>query len=122
MLDIFEFVDLDDSRVIEFKEFLVALTVAHALDIIPVDESKVNARRDSFAGVDTLTVSAVTIKALCSLIVSAYLLFDPSGLGYITRNGVKRILEEGSKGKEGRGNGIMSQQRWEEMVCALSFI
>jgi hypothetical protein len=25
--DLFEFVDLDDSKVIEFKEFLVALTV-----------------------------------------------------------------------------------------------
>ncbi|CAE7779813.1 CML22, partial [Symbiodinium microadriaticum] len=27
ILELFEFVDLDDSKVIEFKEFLVALTV-----------------------------------------------------------------------------------------------
>lgn len=27
IIELFEFVDLDDSKVIEFKEFLVALTV-----------------------------------------------------------------------------------------------
>ncbi len=121
ILDIFEFVDLDDSRMIEFKEFLVALTVAHALDIIHVNEDdKTNSdvRRASFIG--SIDVSSASIKALCNLIVSAYLLFDTKGEGFITKTGVQKIIDEaappGSSSNKQKGNGMMSQQRWQEMV------
>lgn len=115
ILDIFEFVDLDDSRVIELKEFLVALTVAHALDLIPVEpaDPKEDTRQASFSG----AVNSTSIKALCNLIVSAYLLFDSDGKGCITKTTVQKIIDEKKSGPHNsNSNGMLSEQRWSEMV------
>lgn len=113
IINIFEVVDLDDSEVCELKEFLVALTVAHALDLIKISESqKMNAISDE--------VTAQSVKSMCGLIVSAYLLFDPMGNGYITKSGVEEMIANGKKkgnNKEtGKSNLMLNENRWKEMV------
>jgi len=71
------------------------------------------ARPSQLVEVNGLTCSAADINGVMNLIVSAYLLFDPNGKGYICRDAVSAMIEEG-KG----GNAMLSQQRWNEMVWA----
>jgi hypothetical protein len=52
---------------------------------------------------------------MLNLIVSAYLIFDPEGKGYIVKSGIEKMLEEHGA-KHGAGNAMLSQQRWNEMV------
>lgn len=115
IIELFEFVDLDDSKVIEFKEFLVALTVGHVLEIMPdihEDETSTKgARPSNLIEVNGLTCSAADINGVMNLIVSAYLLFDPNGKGFISRDAVSAMIEEGKGGR----NAMLSQQRWNEM-------
>jgi hypothetical protein len=70
--------------------------------------------------VQGLTCKAEDIDVVLNLIVSAYLLFDPKGLGHIDRNSVTQMISE-SKGKK---NAMLSESRWSEMVSQLlsSFI
>lgn len=110
--DLFEFVDLDDSKVIEFKEFLVALTVGHVLNILPHSAAEGSSLRQvNLVQVQGLTCKAEDIDVVLNLIVSAYLLFDPKGLGHIDRNSVTHMISE-SKGKK---NAMLSESRWSEM-------
>ena len=148
IIELFEFVDLDDSKVIEYKEFLVALTVGrtwsciiyyanmtyvgHVLHIHPVTShsTKVSASSSSEAGtilmkkgslekIDGLSASMEDINIVLNLIVSAYLLFDPEGKGYISKNDVQGLIEEGT-GKN--SNAMLSQERWGEMVSGSSYL
>lgn len=123
IIELFEFVDLDDSKVIEFKEFLVALTVGHVLNIMPVaekgeannrapEEGQTLQKKGSLERIDGLTASVEEINMVLNLIVSAYLLFDPNGTGAISRESVQGMIEEG-KGKN--SNAMLSQDRWGEM-------
>lgn len=121
--DIFEVVDLDDSDVIELKEFLVALTVAHALGLIHLSGSQKGHPEDRKIGKDH-EITANDVKNVCNLILSAYLLFDPSGKGFITKAGVEKMIKDGkyaSKDSGGR-NLMLNESRWKEMVCCLDYI
>lgn len=112
--ELFEFVDLDDSKIIEFKEFLVALTVGHVLNILPQNSTAAegsSARQVNLTQVQGLTCKAEDIDMILNLIVSAYLLFDPKGLGHIDRKAVTSLICESS----GKKNAMLSQQRWDEM-------
>lgn len=55
-----------------------------------------------------------------NLIVSAYLLFDPNGVGYISKNSVTSMISE-AKGN-GKKNAMLSEQRWNEMVLLLALV
>lgn len=118
--DIFEVVDLDDSDIIELKEFLVALTVAHALGLIQLSESqKIKADQSEEKAITaSQEITANDVKNVCNLILSAYLLFDPTGKGFITKKGVESMISNGkSKNKEGGNrNLLLNENRWKELV------
>jgi Ca2+-binding EF-hand superfamily protein len=127
IIDIFEVVDLDDSDIIELKEFLVALTVAYALGLITLSQSqKLIGENDDgtgtiSAGVANGVVTGNDVKSVCNLILSAYLLFDPNGQGFITRKGVEKMIADGKNNKGGRKEGgnrnlLLNENRWKEMV------
>lgn len=109
---LFDFVDIDDSKEIEYKEFLVALTTGHVLNTITnganFDSQAILRLKNS----DKETTNAELIHVL-NLIVSAYLLFDPNGIGHIERSAVGGLIDEGGKGKT--PNAMLSKERWDEM-------
>lgn len=122
VVDLFEFVDLDSSKTIEFKEFLVAMTVGHVLEIVPTFQNMSaenmleTSKRESKGEYSTEVSSGGSNKSedihkMLNLIVSAYLLFDPKAYGYITRTAVGTLVGEGK-----HKNAMLSQQRWDEMV------
>jgi len=117
ILDLFDFIDVQAQNVVTIKEFLVALTIGMVLDAIPAlsnpssaDQGKPQLKRtlSGFNGHNH------EIKEMLNLIVSAYLIFDPEGKGYIERGSVERMLEEHGK-KAGKNHAMLSQQRWNEM-------
>jgi hypothetical protein len=137
--ELFDFVDLDDSKMIEFKEFLVALTVGegpllcsfhsfpplshhlplllapgHVLNILPQQGST---RQAILPEVEGIACRAEDIDMVLNLIVSAYLLFDPKGVGEINKNSVTNMISE-AKGT-GKKNAMLSEQRWNDMVRPL---
>jgi len=133
--NLFEFVDLDSSKSIEFKEFLVALTVGHVLEIVPTFQgikqtsqlspdalndishgSKAKDGEPAPEAPSTRTKKTEEIHRMLNLIVSAYLLFDPNANGYIERESVEVLIGEGK-----RKNAMLSQQRWDEMVRCLLY-
>lgn len=141
ILDLFDFIDVQETHVISIKEFLVALTIGMVLDVIPaLHEGPENTTKSetgtkiipdaehspggkdvrpmikrSFSG---LMGHNHEIKEMLNLIVSAYLIFDPDGKGYIERKNVESMLEEHGR-KQGK-NAMLSQQRWAEMVSSLN--
>lgn len=119
-LDLFDFIDVQESHVITIKEFLVALTIGMVLDVIPAFQnhppSEVNPKppiKRSFSG---LLGHNHEIREMLNLIVSAYLIFDPDGKGFIDRKNVEQMLDEHGQSKKSN-NVMLSQQRWNEMVC-----
>lgn len=125
IMDLFDFVDVQASNVITIKEFLVALTVGIVLDVLPAlagpsgappaggGPGEKPALKRSVSG---FMGHSNEIKEMLNLIVSAYLIFDPDGKGFIERASVEKMLDEQSKGPKGTGNNAMlSQQRWNEM-------
>jgi hypothetical protein len=114
---LFAFVDIDDSKEIEFKEFLVALTAGHVLDLISdAEDFDTEAKLTLENGLET---TSVEIKSVLNLIVSAYLLFDPTGSGEIEKNTVGGLIAEG---KGSHRNAMLSKERWDEMVLLLIII
>lgn len=121
--DLFGFIDLDGSMKIELKEFLVALTIGMVLDAIPafgVVEQPSSGKQIELNSVNasskatTLHRKNHEIKDMLNLIVSAYLLFDPEGKGYILKSSVEKLLEE--SGHQAGKNAMLSQDKWKEMV------
>ena len=137
MLDLFDFINVQEQKAISIKEFLVALTVGMVLDAIPslvtqpsliVGENDVNNGGGSGGGgnggersMSGFRGHKHEVKEMLNLIVSAYLLFDPQGKGYIERSGIEKTLDEhGDKmGGHRHSNPVLSQQRWAEMVSVL---
>lgn len=133
ILDLFDFVNVQEKKEISMKEFLVALTIGMVLEAIPAlvdgapvqtgspaqtpngtikkgDAAKPGMLRRSFSG---FLGHNLEIKEMLNLIVSAYLIFDPEGKGYIEKSGIEKMLAE--DGKKGGNNAMLSQQRWDEM-------
>jgi hypothetical protein len=71
-------------------------------------------RQGNLVEVEGLQCRAGDIDMVLNLIVSAYLLFDPHGLGHIDKKSVTNMISE-AKGTEQK-NAMLSQQRWDEMV------
>jgi Ca2+-binding EF-hand superfamily protein len=122
--ELFAFVDIDISHSIEFREFLVALCCSHVLGKLTAEKI---AQSDSSPEAATKSNNSASWEAslakykveciqMLDLILSAYLLFDPTGQGYITQNGVEKILEENSNGASGaQSNHYLSKQMWSQM-------
>jgi Ca2+-binding EF-hand superfamily protein len=117
--DLFDFVDVQESKQVTFKEFLTALTIGMVLEVIPAlrshgpDDDKSKPKPELKRSVSGFMGRTHEVKEMLNLIVNAYLIFDPDGKGYIERDGVEKMLQEqGSKG----GNAMLSQHRWNEMV------
>lgn len=118
--DVFNLVDLDDSKRIEAKEFLVALTIGMVLDAIPALSHDSTRVADQIPEpVSKFHGHMEEVKEMLTLIVTAYLIFDPNGNGAINKRTVEEIIEE-SGHKLGSGYGL-SHERWNEMVC-VSFL
>ena len=131
--------DIDSSKVIELKEFLVALTVGYVIDSIPTfmhlrrgsNVGPLNAqitaegggiRQGSRTNLNTDMPSHSTIplseadelKNMLNYIVTAYLLFDPEGNGSIEKSSLEKWFEEG--GEKTRKNMDLTDQLWQSMV------
>lgn len=132
VVELFQFVDLDSSKVIELKEFLVALTVGYVIESIPTFKTlrrASNAGSDGHAHVhvavsrgtmassanmtDLVRTEADELKNMLNLIVTAYLLFDPEGEGHIKKDSLEKLVEEG--GEKARKNMNLTEQLWQEM-------
>lgn len=130
ILDLFDFVNVTESKEVSIKEFLVALTIGMVLDVIPALADTPLAPPNNASPSKTATTARPApaplkrsfsgflghhreIKEMLNLIVSAYLIFDPDGKGYILRSGVEKMLEE--DGHKAGSNAMLSQQRWNEM-------
>ena len=124
--------DIDSSKVIELKEFLVALTVGYVIDSIPTFK---HLRRGSNVGPLSMEQNSVMrrgsadlkvdqpsaplseedeLKNMLNYIVTAYLLFDPEGTGAIQKSSLERWFEEG--GEKSRKNMDLTEQLWQTMV------
>lgn len=98
---LFDFIDLDLSKSIDFKEFLVSLSVCMLLGKLTVkglsSDTATNST-SSAAASDAVSAALAVYRAECiemlNLILSAYLIFDPEGKGAIKRSQVEQILEE----------------------------
>lgn len=135
VVELFQFVDIDSSKVIELKEFLVALTVGYVIDSIPTfkhlrrgsnlgplpgDFSSAGTRQGSRSNLSTDPPSnliplseADELKNMLNYIVTAYLLFDPEGVGAIKKSSLERWFEEG--GEKTRKNMDLTEQLWQTM-------
>jgi len=123
VLDLFEYVDVDGTHNINLKEFLVLLTVALVLKIIPA----FNEARESGAvirpSVSFMHGKNTEIKDMLELIVSAYLRFDPIGEGFIKAEKFTQVLEEqgqvqsghSKQVSSGKGSNNVSHLKWKEM-------
>lgn len=119
---LFDFVDLDDSKSIEMKEFLVALAVGHCLDMVPeVVGEKTFSENKAGASVAPapLPVNVVSsenkkiakeIAEMLDLIVGAWILFDSKGKGYIEKSAIAAVMGDaggtGRTKKKGTGSAI----------------
>ena len=111
--DIFHMSDFEQNRLVDLKEFMVALTIAIALEKVNFGTEKVqlapSPRRQS---ISSFFGHPREVYSMLRLIISAYLLFDPEGKGYINRDQVGEMLKEsGSKGD----NSMLSNERWAEL-------
>ena len=88
------------------KEFLVALTIGMVLEVIPAFSDIHNTpttQQTKQAGMPPAPIKRSfsvllghnhEIKEMLNLIVSAYLIFDVEGRGYISRDVIENMIEE----------------------------
>jgi Ca2+-binding EF-hand superfamily protein len=114
MKEIFNFSDLSENVLINLKEFVVALTLGVVLESINFGVEKVQlAPSPRRASISSFFGHPKEIYAMLSLIVSAYLLFDPNGEGMIHEEAVEKLLEE--SGHKHGNNAMLSHARWQEL-------
>lgn len=110
---IFELSDLDTSRMIDFKEFITALTIATVIGELPL----VSARSE-----EGQAIKYADIQEMLGLITSAYLIFDPDCKGFISKDSVNTLIESHAQKNhknahvhEAHGDHLLSEERWAEM-------
>lgn len=110
---IFELSDLDTSRMIDFKEFITALTIATVIGELPL----VSARSE-----EGQTIKYADIQEMLGLITSAYLIFDPECKGFISKDSVNSLIQSHAQKNhknahvhEANGDHLLSEERWAEM-------
>lgn len=132
VVELFQFVDIDSSKVIELREFLVALTVGYVIDSIPTfkhlrrgsnvgpelnAQARTGSRSDMRSDMSSNPAGPLSeadeLKNMLHYIVTAYLLFDTEGTGAIQKSSLERWFEEG--GEKSRKNMELSEQLWQTM-------
>jgi Ca2+-binding EF-hand superfamily protein len=125
ILDLFDFIDVQATNVVTYKEFIVALTIGMVLDAIPalanIQEKSPDGRPMIKRSLSGFMGHNHEIKEMLNLIVSAYLIFDPEGKGLIEKSSVEKMLDEHGQ-KAGKSHAVLSQQRWNEMVRNETFL
>lgn len=114
--NIFHFSDLEQNTKVNLKEFVVALTVAIVLNNIdfgPATEKVQLAPSPRRASISSFFGHPREVWDMLQLIISAYLLFDTEGDGYIARDRVETLLEE--SGHKKGSNSLLTNDRWGEM-------
>lgn len=113
----------------------MALTVGYVIDAIPTFKhlrrgsnvgplhaeinsgvrqgSRTNLHTDSASNLIPLS-EADELKNMLNYIVTAYLLFDPEGVGAIKKSSLEKWFEEG--GEKTRKNMDLTEQLWQTMV------
>lgn len=114
--NIFHFSDLEQNTKVNLQEFVVALTVAIVLNIIdfgPATEKVQLAPSPRRASISSFFGHPKEVWNMLELIISAYLLFDTEGVGYIERDRVESLLEE--SGHKNGSNSMLTNDRWKEL-------
>ena len=125
---IFDVSDLDTSRMIDIREFITAMTIATALDQLPLTQPDPVVGSESNANVKG-KASYKEIREMLSLITTAYLIFDPDCKGYIERYELQNIIQtQLTKGQSTMesprltprqgpetSSTFLSEERWNEM-------
>jgi Ca2+-binding EF-hand superfamily protein len=129
---LFDFVDLDDSKSIEMKEFLVALAVGHCLDMVPEVMGEATMARQKGGSMvapapEPVVVNVVSaenskiakeIAEMLDLIVGAWILFDSKGKGYIEKTAIAAVMgDAGGTGRaKNKGTGsAMGDEKMKQM-------
>jgi Ca2+-binding EF-hand superfamily protein len=111
---IFHFSDLEQNTKVNLKEFVVALTVAIVLGNVDFGTEKVKlAASPRRASISSFFGHPKEVYEMLQLIISAYLLFDTQGVGYIERDRVEVLLEE--TGHKQGTNSMLTNERWKEL-------
>lgn len=112
--EVFNFSDLEGNKKVDLKEFMVALTVAIALEKVNFGTENIklapSPRRQS---ISSFFGHPKEVYNMLKLIISAYLLFDPEGRGFIEKQQVQNLLKE--SGSKGGSNAILTNERWNEL-------
>mmetsp|Transcript_7229 Transcript_7229/g.17940 ORF Transcript_7229/g.17940 Transcript_7229/m.17940 type:complete len:235 (-) Transcript_7229:492-1196(-) len=95
LLKIYEEADIDQDGHVDYKEFIIMITVLFLMT-------------DAHMGVDG--VEATLIHNAIQKVLEAFLFFDRDGDGFIEKTEVTKIMSEGEKGKT-----VLSAHRFEEM-------
>ena len=120
--ELFAFVDIDLSSTVDFREFLIALSCYFVLGKLTAE--KLTSAKTTIGDnpqtmrrslVSSLTDSKAELIEMLDLILSAYLLFDPRGDGYVSKPQVEAILEEHGKAGGGHSDHYLSRQLWGQM-------
>lgn len=125
---LFDFVDLDASKSISMSEFLVALAAGHCLDMVPevvTDNTVAQRSGNKVTPAETKVVSpenkkiAEEIAEMLDLVVTAWILFDKDGKGYIEKSAISAVMGDagGSRAKKkGSGGGnSLGEDKMKEM-------
>jgi len=108
LVKLFEGVDLDNSRELDKKEFLLCLAIGYVSEYFP-------ATSDVMAAVD----NGISLTETFDLVIQAFLTFDASGDGFISRDEVLKIFATtpGTKvtASQRASRSVISQDRWKEM-------
>lgn len=139
VIELFELGDMNSNKQLTFKQFLVCLAIGYMLDMIPALSNTYQtsspkmlpnqhrrlrrSQSDLRKSVSQFFGHSDAVKEMMHLVVSAYLIFDKTGKGFIYYNEVQEVLSEDVKESvrptaETGGIGastMLSNDRWKEL-------
>jgi len=106
---LFEGVDMDRSQDLNKKQFLLFLAIGYVSESFPGTNNVI----------DT-TESSVTLTETFDLVIQAFLTFDTSGDGFISKDEVMNMFKSDGSAKKISANqrasrSVISEARWKEM-------
>jgi Ca2+-binding EF-hand superfamily protein len=111
IVKLYNITDVDSSRSIDFKEFISVLTIAMAF----------NELENYQPGSDFSVANFKVLKEMLTLIIDAYLIFDPECKGFIDKSILDAKLNVYSPRERQHlfCKTFFSESRWDEMVSFL---
>jgi len=105
---LFEGVDMDRSQELDKKEFLLFLAIGYVSESFPGTNNVIDTSE-----------SSVTLTETFDLVIQAFLTFDTSGDGYISKDEVMNMFKSGGSSKlsanQKASRSVISEARWKEM-------